>query len=500
MKQYIIPIICVLSIFSCKKQLDLYDPTQKSTANFYQTQSEIEQAVNGSYSNLQNLTLNAWIFEELPSDNTTIQINPSDRGQTYGIEEYEYYNVTPQNANIAGLWSQSYNAIYNINYTLSKIPAATISDPAKKNQYIGELEFLRAYQYFQLVQLIGDVVVVTQPLTVATDAFTTTRSPSADVYKQIVADLTDAASKLPLKSQYASTDIGRVTKEAAWGMLGKVYLTQHDYKDAETTLRQITTLGYTLNANYADNFDISRKNGPESLFEIQYQGNNNLGEASNFEYNFLPLNSYGAITGFPSSNPSGFNIPTKSIINEFETGDKRFPVSISLGYTNSSGTYVAIPYINKYVWPHTLAGATNSNWPVLRYSDILLMLSEAINEQGGPNGDAYTYLNMVRTRAGLSAVNGLNQTSFRAAVSHERRVELCFENDRWFQLKRSLSTADATSYLAAYAASERANPSVTRSGVPFAPSDYQFKSYMLLFPIPYQQIYLDHLLTQNPGY
>lgn len=500
MKKYIIPIICLLSIFSCKKQLDLFDPTQKSTANFYKTQSEIEQAVNGSYSNLQNLTLNAWIFEELPSDNTTIQINPADRGQTALIEEYEYYNVTPQNVNVANLWSQTYNTIYNINYTLSKIPVATIADGAKKNQYIGELEFLRAYQYFQLVQLFGDVVLVTQPLATASDAFNTVRSPATDVYKQIVADLSDAASKLPLKSQYSPADIGRATKDAAWGMLGKVYLTEHDYKDAETTLRQILSLGYTLNANYADNFDISKKNGPESLFEVQYQGNNNLGESSDFEYTFLPLNSFGAITGFPSSNPNGFNIPTKSIINEFETGDKRFPVSISLGYTDGSGNFVAIPYINKYVWPHTIAGATNSNWPVLRYSDILLMLAETINEQGGPNADAYTYLNMVRTRAGLSAVSGLNQTSFRTAVSHERRVELCFENDRWFQLKRSLSTNDLTNYLVAYANSERADPSVTRSGVPFAPSDYQFKSYMLLFPIPFQQIYLDHKLTQNPGY
>src|SRR5206468_3945926 len=119
-------------------------------------------------------------------------------------------------------------------------------------------------QYFQLVQLFGDVVVVTEPLATASDAFKTTRSPAADVYKQIVADLSDAASKLPLKSQYSSADIGRATKETAWGMLGKVYLTEHDYKDAETTLRQILPLGYTLNANYADNFDITKKNGPES--------------------------------------------------------------------------------------------------------------------------------------------------------------------------------------------------------------------------------------------
>ena len=500
MKKYIIPIICLLSIASCKKQLDLSDPTQKSTANFFRNQTEIEQAVNGSYSNLQTLTLSNWLFEEFPSDNTTVQLNPADRGQTFGYEEFEYFNLTAQNGNVSDLWSQTYNAIYNINFTLSKIPDAAITDVAKKNQYIGELEFLRAYEYFQIVQLFGDVVLVTKPLATASDAFKTTRAPSADVYKQIIADLTDAASKLPLKSQYAPTDIGRATKEAALGILGKVYLTLHNYKDAETTLRPILSMGYTLNTNFADNYDINKKNGPESLFEVQYQGNNNLGESSNFEYAFLPLNSFGAITGFQGTNPSGYNIPTTSLINEFESGDKRFPVSIKLGYTDGSGNFVPIQYCNKYVWPHTVAGASNSNWPVLRYSDVLLMLAETINEQGGPTSDAYSYLNMVRSRAGLAAVSGLDQASFRTAVAHERRVELCFENDRWFQLKRTMSVTDLTNLLVNYGNSERANPSVTRSGVPFAPSDYQFKSYMLLFPIPYQQIYLDHNLTQNPGY
>jgi hypothetical protein len=500
MKKYILSVVIIVSCFSCKKELNLSDPTRKSTSNFYQTQVEIEQAVNGCYSNLQDVTGNEWIFAELPSDNTTIQINPADRGQTAYVEEYEYYNVTSSNGNIATLYSQTYNALYNINYALSKIPGITYSSDAKKNQYIGELEFLRAYHYFNLVQLIGDAVVVTQPLATASDAFNTTRSPVADVYKQIVADLIDAATKLPLKSQYTSTDIGRATKEAAWGLLGKVYLTEHDYKDAETTLRQILTLGYQLNANYADNFDPTKKNGTESLFEVQYQGNNNLGEASSFEYTFSPLNSAGAVTGFPASAPNGYNMPTRSVINEFESGDKRLSVSLQLGYTNASNNYVAIPYINKYVWPHTLIGQTNSNWPVLRYSDILLMLAETINEEGGPTGDAYSFLNMVRTRAGLAPVSGLDETSFRAAVSHERRVELCFENDRWFQLKRTMSVADLTSYLVTYGASERANPSITRSGVPFAPSDYQFKSYMLLFPIPYQQTFLDKKLTQNQGY
>jgi tetratricopeptide (TPR) repeat protein len=490
----------VLSIVSCKKSfLDLSDPTKKTADKFYQSEDEIRQAVSGAYSSLQSHVNSQYIFAEMSSDNTTIQLDPSDRGQTDRAEAFEFWNVTATNVNVADLYNQSYNALYNINYALSKIGGVTAISQQKKDQYQAELEFMRAYYYFNLVRYFGPVVLITEPLASSSDAFQTKRSSEKEVYDQIIKDLTDAAAKLPAKSEYSAADVGRASKGAALGLLGKVYLTTKDYAKAESTLRQILPMGYVLVGDYAAVFDPKSKNNSESLFEVQYQGGNNLGEWSSFIYSFAPRGSAGAITGFPTSRPQGWNIPTKNMIAEFEPNDERKAVSLQEGYTNGDGVFVAIPYVNKYNHPHTIAGRTDDNWPVLRYSDVLLMLAEAINEQTGP-GDAYQYINKVRERAHLIGLNGLSQDAFRAAIRHERRVELAFENDRWFDLKRAFTNAQMITLLNAHGQAEKTQPTVDRGGVPFSPNDYKFDGYEALYPIPDRQLFLDKNLIQNPGY
>ncbi|WP_158795835.1 RagB/SusD family nutrient uptake outer membrane protein [Pedobacter sp. L105] len=484
----------------CKKSfLDQSDPTKKTVDKFYQNEDQIQQAVSGAYSSMQDHVNSQYIFAEMPSDNTTIQLNPSDRGQTDLVEAFEFWNVTATNGNLADMYSQSYNALYNINVALSKIDGVTAISAQKKNQYKGELQFIRAYYYFNLVRYFGPVVLTTEALTNASDAFASSRSTEDVVYAQIIKDLTDAAANLPLKSDYAPADIGRASKGSALGLLGKVYLTRKDYAKAESTLRQVLSLNYSLVNNYADVFATTNKNNSESLFEVQYLGSDKVSEWSSFIYIFAPRGSDGAITGFPTSRPQGWNIPTKSIIAEFEAGDLRKAVALQEGYTNSQGVFVAIPFVNKYNHPHVTVGHTDDNWPVLRYADVLLMLAEAINEQSGPGG-AYQYINQVRTRAGLATLAGLTQDTFRAAIRHERRVELAFENDRWFDLKRAFTNEQMTALLNAHGQAERASPSVDRSGVPFAASDYKFDGYEAIFPIPDRQLFLDKNLVQNPGY
>lgn len=493
-------LITVICSTACKKTfLDLSDPTKKSTDRFYETQQQVEQAVNGAYSSLQTTVNSQFIFAEMPSDNTTIQLDPSDRGQTDRVEAFEFYNVTATNVNISDMYGQTYNAIYNINFTLAKMEATTALPDDKRKQYTGELEFMRAYHYFNLVRYFGPVVVITKPLESSSDAFQTERSPEDAVYAQIITDLTDAATKLPLKTAYGEADLGRASRGAALGLLGKVYLTRKEYAKAETTLKEILTMGYSLVANYASVFDPGNKNNSESLFEVQYQGGNNLGEWSSFIYIFAPRGSEGAVTGYPTSRPQGWNIPTRSIIAEYEAGDARKAASLKEGYTNGTGEFVPVPFINKYNHPHTIVGRTDDNWPVLRYADVLLMLAEAINEQRGPD-QAYPYINPVRARAGLAALGGLSQSAFRSAIRHERRVELAFENDRWFDLKRALSNAELVTLLNAHGQAEKQSPTVDRGGVPFTATDYKFDGYEALFPIPDRQIFLSPKLTQNPGY
>ena len=483
---------------SCREDfLDQTDPTRIGTGVFYKNEAQLKQALNGVYGQLQGITNTAYLFGEFPTDNTTLDFNPLDRGGASGWEAFEFSTVNSGNGEIANLWNQYYSALYNVNFTLQRLPEATVAEAPRK-EIEGQLKFLRGYLYFNLTQYFGDVVLVTTTLASPNDAFDLVRSPQADVYAQIEKDLKDASTLLPPKYT-AAADIGRATQGAALSLLGKVYLTKKQYIEATTTLKQVTGLGYTLNANYADNFSTARKNGPESIFEVQYQGDNDLGEWSNFTYVFAPRQSSNAVTGFATVVPSGRNIPTNDLIAAYEPGDKRKAASLKTEYT-LAGKVVPVPYITKFNNPHTIAGRTNDNWPVLRYADVLLMLAEAINEVSGPTDEALGYLNQVRTRAGLAALTGLTKDTFRTAVLNERRLELAFENHRWFDLKRTKTPAELAAFMNAYGAKEKANPTVARGGVAYNALDYVFTDFEYYLPIPAPQILINSKLTQNTGY
>src|SRR5882672_21297 len=430
----LLAITLIISQLSCKKNyLNKTDPTKVNTDLFYKDQKQVEQAVNSVYGTLQDIANNQWITNELPSDNTTIDFNPGDRGQSDRIEAFEYYTLNSNSTNLNTSYIAYYSSIYNVNNTLAKMQGADLTDSVKAVNE-GQLKFIRAYLYFELTQYYGDVILITKPLDQPSDAWTYLREPQAKVYTQIETDLKDALNDLPVK--YHAGHIGRATKGAALSLLGKVYLTEKKYPDAVTILQQVLPLGYNLVPEYADVFDPAKKNGPESIFEIQYQGGNDQGEWSSFIYTFAPRLSAGAVTGWPQSNPGGWNIPTDDIINAYEAGDTRKDASVGLDF-KSPVTGDTVPYIKKYDHPHSIYGRTDDDWPVLRYADVLLMLAEAINEQGAPTSEAYGYINEVRNRAGLGDLSGLDQATFRQKVAHERRVELAFENWRWFDLKRT---------------------------------------------------------------
>ncbi|KAA9347150.1 RagB/SusD family nutrient uptake outer membrane protein [Larkinella humicola] len=484
-----------LAQFSCKDDmLVTTDPTRIGTDLFYKNETQLLQALNGVYGQLQTITGSAYIFQEFPSDNTTLDFNPLDRGGAAGWEAFEFSTVNQGNGEIANVWNQYYSMMYNINYALEKMEGSTV-DAAVKGPIEGQLKFIRAYGYFNMVQYFGDVVLVTKTLANPDPAFDLTRSPQAEVWAQVEKDLKEAVALLP--ATYPANQLGRVTKGAALSLLGKSYLTQKKYADAVTTLKQVT--GYTLNPLYADNFNPAKKNGPESIFEIQYQGGNDLGEQSNFAYLFAPRLSAGAVTGFANTTPSGRNIPTNDMIAAYETGDLRKDVSLKTSYT-LNGTVVPIPYIIKFTYPHTITGRTDNNWPVLRYADVLLMLAESINEATGPSAEAFDYLNQVRKRAGLAAKTGLDKVALRDAIMKERRVELAFENHRWFDLRRTKTPAELTAFMNAYGAKEKAKPTVDRGGIAFNALDYVYTDNEYYLPIPAPQILISSKLTQNPGY
>jgi len=485
---------------SCSEDfLNQTDPTKVGVDVFYKNEAQVKQALNGVYSQVQALTNTSYLFGEFQTDNTTVDLNPSDRGGAGGWEAFEFSTVNSGNGEIASVWNNYYAALYNNNLTLEKLATATIADAPKK-EVEGQLKFLRAYLYFNLVQYFGDVIIVTSTLATPDPAFDLVRSPQAAVWAQIEKDLKEAADALPATYTSAS-DKGRATKGAALSLLGKTYLVTKKYAEAITTLKQVTALGYALNANYADNFDPSpsKKNGVESIFEIQYQGDNDLGEWSTFEYVFAPRVSKGAVTGYASGANGGRNVPTNDIMAAYEKGDLRKDISLKPSFTLDGKVY-PVPYVSKYNYPHTIVGRTNTNWPILRYADVLLMLAESINEQSGPTAEALGYLNQIRKRAGLADLEGLDKTTFKTAVLNERRLELAFENHRWFDLKRTKTPAEWAAFMNAHGAMERAKPTVDRGNVPFNSTDYVYTENEYYLPIPAPQILINTKLTQNPGY
>jgi starch-binding outer membrane protein, SusD/RagB family len=500
--KYIIKTVCIalgLTFMSCGDDfLDKYNPTQLTAGTYYQTKDQVQTAVNGVYSQLQDLIAIQWIYTEYITDNTTLHFNVSDRGQGPSLEAIEYFQINSGTSNITNWYNQLYRGLANINIVLYKLPESQIDD-ASKLDFEGQLKFMRAYYYFQLVQCFGDVILVTEPIQTPDDAYTYARSSTADVYALIESDLKTAVSSLPVASNVAANNKGRLTKGAALSLLGKVYLTKKQYGEAISTLQQVLPLGYNLMPSYADVFDPAKKNNVESVFEIQYQADTDVSEWSGFTYNFYPRESNGAVIKFTGANGGGWNVPTLEIIGAYEAGDLRKSVSLVEGYTNSKGVWVAVPFITKFYHDHKVQGRPGDNWPVIRYADVLLMLAEAINEQSGP-GDAYSYMNQTRVRAGLAPLSGLSKESFRTAVLKERRIELAFENHRWYDLKRTKSAAELATFLNAYATFEKSKPTTDRGGIPFSAGDYVFEPFEALFPIPANEILINKDLTQNEGY
>lgn len=493
-------LVCVLC--SCSDFLDKNDPTKLNSGSFYETEQQFKQAVNGVLSQLQDYTSGVWQYKEFITDNTTCHFNTQERGQGAGLESIEYWQMnatTMEHAGTYNLYNGIYSNLVNINTILSKIQNANVSENFKE-EISGQMYFMRALYYFDLVQFFGDVVIITEPLDEPDQAWEYERSSVDQVYELIDQDVEKAINSLP--TELSAEDIGLPTKGAALTLQGRTFLTRKMYSEAISSFKKVTELGcYTLLKDYAQVFDPTNKNHKESIMDVQFQGNNDLGEYSGFLYNFYPRESYGAVIPFPGISGFGWNIPTLDIINDYEEGDLRKAVSLCEGYVNNEGIWVAVPYINKYNHPHAIEGRPDDNWPLMRYAEVLLSLAESINELEGPTAEAYSYLNQIRNRAGLKSVTNLSKESFRKCVLHERRIELAFENHRWFDLKRTKSAEELANFLVEYGKREMENPTTAdRASMAFMQGDFVFEPYEVYFPIPEREMKLNPKLEQTDGY
>ncbi|MHA4739803.1 RagB/SusD family nutrient uptake outer membrane protein [Dyadobacter sp. MSC1_007] len=506
MKRYILATFLIASSLSCKEDfIDLQPISDMNAGNFYKTEQDMNQAVMSPYSSLRDLYNQLYIYTgEIRSDNTTFSWVPGSSKDMTSIDNFGDVLLS-DNQNILNLWNRSYVTILRSNIVLDKIDAVTFRDEKVKSQYKAEARFLRALVYFWLVRVYGDVPKVDKQLSVQ-EAYTLGRTSTEEIYNFIVEDLKFAEDNLP--ASYATADKGRVTMGGAKAMLAKVYMTMAGYplkKGAShyalaeaKALEVINNPLYSLVPDYKSIFDVKNENNAESLFEVQYKkgGPVPIITGSPWSNDFAPRFSNKEV--IPVGDKSGFNAPTPSMSAAYEKGDPRKAISMADGYVSDpGGKQINEKYVRKYYdVSFSVAPDNDNNWIELRLADIYLLYSEALVRQGKQQSTALLYLNKIRQRARNSAGAGAgalpdyapftSDADFLLAIEKERRVELAFENHRWFDLVRT----------------ERAKAVMSQEQKEqngFNPTTWS--DNMLLFPIPLQVIQSNpEKIRQNPGY
>lgn len=446
----------VLALNACSDFLKEELQGTYSNATFYKTESHAVLALSGIY-NVASFTTtdNAlWVFGDVASDDAVRGGKPGD---LIDIQYIDDFNYSRNNGVLEKMWKHYYEGISRVNY-LQYYGKEIDMDAGQRDRLLGEAKFLRAYFYFNLVNIFGEIPLKLNP-PLNTSELYKPKVPVSAIYEQIEKDLNEAAAVL--EDSHTGANTGRATKGAAWGMLAKVYLYQEKWNEALHAAEQVDAIGiYDLEPVYKNNFIDSTQNNAESIFEIQHLASQSPLLGSYLNQYFSPVVYNGYVV----------NVPTENFVEAFEITDAAV-VDPRLDYTvgRESQSWVngeaydpawspTTGYLQKKHIQPLREGPVNNdgalNYVYLRYADILLMKAEALNELNRP-GEAIIPLNAIRKRAresylydtdlpGAGAVpanllpdvvnNG--QQEVRMAIRHERRVELGFEFHRFFDLMR----------------------------------------------------------------
>ncbi|PWT75634.1 MAG: RagB/SusD family nutrient uptake outer membrane protein [Bacteroidetes bacterium] len=449
-------ILVIAIIVACNKKLDVTDKNNPTTDSYFKTAAELQNGVNAVYSTLRSAQLvgREWFF--------THDMRGGETGaggaqlEAPRAELLKQPSPSPSNGVMTNVWNGSYQMINRANLVISKAPKVT-DNVALRDITVGEAEFLRAWAYFELASMWGDVPLYLEPITSANGY--KAQSPVADIYTAIINDLTDAVSKLP----DVASQQGRATKGAANALLGRVQMQKGDYAAAKAALLQVYGK-YSLVPNFSDNFDGDVKVGtnqltlghefnPESVFEVAFvdKGDDNfnwgyVGEGPTADVSVMRSQEYGIVWGNV--------VPSDQLLNEFEPNDPRYKFTFYESGDNiltMGGTAVGTPLtengmnvaqsnhngkLQKRVFrKYSVLDWTNDgfhpdgiNMRMIRYADVLLMLAECEAEIGSP-AQAASYINEVRARPSVNMppVVLATKNDALAAVMHERSVELAGE-------------------------------------------------------------------------
>jgi hypothetical protein len=492
MKKVIYTLIVLVSagaltgITACKKFLDVEPRYQQDADNYFNSQSDYELALTGAYDLLQGTFVIHWIGE-IASDNSIA--GGESVTDTEGLHNIDNMTHNAVNNELRNVMRWMYAGITRVNYIME---FKDKTDFTGKERLLGEARFLRAYYYFELVKFFGDVPLVIDKRLGAEEVTKIPRTPAAQVYQQIEADLNYAAANL----DWVNPVKGRADKGAALALLGKVQLYQNKFSAAATTFEQVITQGgYSLVQNYESLWTAAGENNSETVFDVEYSS------LEGGSYDCLICLEGNAAAGFQGirqyngpkyGDGNSYNLPTAALYNSFEPGDPRRDLTVldldafiaaqpnpgSITYAIGGGGHTGY-YNNKYIKRQDERGLPDDdltsplNYKAIRYADVLLMAAEAHNKSGN-DGKALQYLNEVRGRVGMPARSSSGSQLY-LDILLERRHELSCEGLRFFDLVR---TGQAAQFIPG-----------------FVPNKHE------LFPIPQVEIDLaGGNWKQNPGY
>ncbi|MBS1607136.1 MAG: RagB/SusD family nutrient uptake outer membrane protein [Bacteroidetes bacterium] len=504
----VMALVLLVGAAGCSKTfINQSNPEAVSVDGGYKTESDITAGVYSVYQALRSSNCvgeGAQTWTDDRSDDINTTDNQSNDGQPF---QFTAFSLVPSNSYLKNHWTALYTPIGRANMILSLIDGISFANASTKAQFIGEMKFVRAYMYFNLVREFGDVPLVTERITTLSQADKLTARVKRDtVYARIVADLKDALnSGLPNVQPVANK--GRVSMQAVNALLGQVYLTMgatldankvDNLNNAKTYLLaayNLKTFGSLSDVAYADVFDVNKKGtNPEIIWQIPYK-EGDLTYYSSLAKNNQPKGET-LISTFLSQG-SG-NTMTLDLVKEYETGDLR--TNYSIHFANSTGKY----YISKFRDVNagsvigTQGGYGGNDWILIRYADIILNIAE-VYDLLGDDATAITYLNMVRARAqrpdyatmmATDANYAARYPTVKLAILHERRVELAFEHHRWFDLIRFFNAQQLVDYFHTKNQADYDNSPLSN-----------ISTKDIYYPIPQFEYLLDPVkMYQNTGY
>jgi hypothetical protein len=509
---------------SCKKSiLNITDPN-RTESDFFKDDDDFFRAIIGTYAKITDLYWfnnndcmhGSWL---LPGDDITVG-KSSNLDDNYKFDQFA--SITPDKSAISGVWSTMYQIINRVTIIMIKCdgaPAGTFTDATLKDKIKGEALFLRAWCYYKLWNFYGTAPLITTRITNFGDV-STPNSKETELLDQAITDLTLAVTLLP--DSWDPANAGRVFKDSGYGLLGKCLVFRacwnkktdeakatQDYTDAIAAFDKIATR--ILVPNFSDNFDATKENNQESLFEFQASsqaGFENIWLGNDFNQEIGSMHSY---IGFYTMQWQWWvqapYIPSAKLIAAFDTLDGRFFETVA---HNADTAHYYGWQIAKYV-NHDVQGGFNTsenNIRILRYADILLLKAEAVLKSGGNKSDAIALINQIRARArGAGTVPAdlntaeTNETTIMQWIMDERLRELVADDDhRWCDLKRwhyagyiDLSTWDGGNGTTGFSCSRPAN-------------EFLFHTFFtatggkLWYPIPTTEVNSNDKIIQNPGY